>query len=465
MKKSSLLFLLAFIFILQNSFAQSQEFEDELFEYRAIETAVWAMPFMNFKTYRDALHDNGVDYNDVAYNSKIQNWKFQTATPNNTTPYIHFYWNIQDGPIVIELPKSEDGVGVFGTIMDAWQRPIDDVGAKGRDKGNGGKYVLIPEGYNGPLIPGAYTYTQRTNNGFCVLRPIIANASEENLAKATAITKKIKVYPLSEAANPPKMNYVDVYDKMLECTPKMDESLYEEIHAFIQEEPVEDMNLAFMGILKQLGIEKNKPFQPTEKEKKLFAEAAPKALEYMINQYHRELNPWMYEGKKWSVLVPPGAFETDWTYEYPSVFDYNAKGSLYYAIITSIKNYGSATFYLDLAETTDGQWLDGSSNYKLVVPANVPVDNFWAVTTYDLETASYQREIDKATIDSNMSKVKKNKDGSTTIYFGPKAPKGKEANWLPTVEGRRFFLLFRFYGPQKGVFDGSFELNDIEKIK
>jgi hypothetical protein len=61
-----------------------------------------------------------------------------------------------------------------------------------------------------------------------------------------------------------------------------------------------------------------------------------------------------------------------------------------------------------------------------------------------------------------MKEVKRNKDGTTTIYFGPEAPKGKENNWLPTVKGRRFFLLFRFYGPQKGVFDGSWELNYIE---
>jgi hypothetical protein len=41
------------------------------------------------------------------------------------------------------------------------------------------------------------------------------------------------------------------------------------------------------------------------------------------------------------------------------------------------------------------------------------------------------------------------------VYFGPKAPKGKEGNWIPTAKGRRFFLLFRFYGPTPAAFDGS----------
>ena len=101
----------------------------------------------------------------------------------------------------------------------------------------------------------------------------------------------------------------------------------------------------------------------------------------MLEQYHRFLNPWRWEGKKWSSLTPAGDIETDWSYEFPSYFDYHARGALYYAIITGVKNYGTATFYLDLAETPDGQWLDGGKNYKLVVPPNVPVRDFWAVTT------------------------------------------------------------------------------------
>jgi hypothetical protein len=130
-----------------------------------------------------------------------------------------------------------------------------------------------------------------------------------------------------------------------------------------------------------------------------------------------------------------------------------------------VKNYGSATFYLDNAETPDGEWLDGNKNYKLKVPPNVPVDDFWAVTVYDLETASYLREMDKSSVDSNQKALKKNDDGSVDVFFGPKAPAGKEGNWIPTTEDRRFFLLFRFYGPQKAAKDGSWELNDIELVK
>ena len=444
--------------------AQEKTIHERMFYSRSVEAVVWAMPLLNFKGFRDAHVAAGVGPNDVTYHSKIQNWKFQTATPNNTTPYVNFYWNVAAGPVVIEIPPSAEGVGIFGTIMDAWQRPLDDVGAAGRDRGRGGKYLVTPPGYDGPLLPGAYVYEQRTNHGFAVLRPIIPDSSDENVAKAAAFAQRIKVYSLSAADNPPEMKYVDTYDVLLEMTPVLDGGIYAQIHEIIQEEIVEEQSLTMMGMLAQLGIKKGEPFKPTPQTQAVFDQAAPEALQYMLEQYHRYLNPLMYEGKKWSVLLPPGAIETELTYEFPGYYDYHARGSLYYAVITSVKNYGAATFYVDLAETADGEWLDGGKNYKLTVPPNVPVKDFWAVTAYDLETASYIRDVEKGSIDSGTAGLGKNSDDSIDIYFGPKAPDGLEANWLPTDPERRFFLLFRFYGPEPGVRDGSFELNDIELI-
>ena len=461
--------VMAFAMIPIQSYAQEFNLKeanvhDRMTYHRAIDAAVWAMPLMNFKFYRDALANAGVGPNDVGYFSKLQNWKFQTATPNNTTPYILTCWNMKDGPIVVEIPPSTVDVGIFGTLMDAWQRPIDDVGALGRDKGKGATYLLVPPGYNGPLLPKALVYEQRTNNGFVVLRPIIKGATSENLAKAADFVKQMKIYPLSKVENQPEMKFVDLYDKNLEMTPVLDGNIYREIHEMLEEENVEDQNLAMMGLLARIGIRKGEPYAPDAKMQAIYDKAGPEALQYMLEQYHRQLNPWFYEGKKWSSLTPAGDIETDWSYEYPSYFDYHARGALYYAIITSVKNYGSATFYLDLAETSDGKWLEGNKNYKLLMPANVPVRNFWAITTYDLETASYIRNMEKSSVDNTQKQLQINKDGSVDIYFGPKPPKGKESNWLPTDPKRRFFLLARFYGPEAALFDGSFELNDIEKI-
>lgn len=436
-----------------------------MLHHRAIDAVVWAMPLLNFQQFRDGHKALGVDYNDIGYYSKIQDWRFQTATPNNTTPYVNFFWTVADGPVVIEIPPSAEGVGIFGTIMDAWQRPIDDVGARGRDKGNGGKYLLLPPGYQGPLIANAYTYRQRTNNGFAILRPIMkGGATAANLAKAASFARGIKVYPLSKASNPPKNKYVDLYGKLMEGTPVLDASIYGKLNAIIQEEVVEEQNKTMLGLLARIGIRRGKPFRPSAELKRVYAAAAPEALQFMIEQYHRHLNPWMYKGKKWSLLIPPGVIETDFSYEFPSHFDWHARGAVYYAIISSVKNYGAATFYLDVAETPDGKWLAGGKRYRLKVPAKVPVKDFWAVTVYDLETASYLKGKSKSSVDSNQSALKRNADGTVDVYFGPTAPKGKEGNWIPTISGRRFFLLFRFYGPTKGAKDGSWQLNDLERL-
>ena len=121
--------------------AQAKEFDlqkadtsDRMTYHRAIDAAVWAMPLMNYKFYRDALIDAGVGPNDIGYYSKVQDWKFQTATPNNTTPYVLAHWTIKDGPIVVEIPAATADVGIFGTLMDAWKRPIDDVERQGETR-------------------------------------------------------------------------------------------------------------------------------------------------------------------------------------------------------------------------------------------------------------------------------------------------------------------------------------------
>ena len=102
---------------------QKADVHDRMLYHRAIDAAVWAMPLMNYKFYRDALADAGVGPNDVGYFSKLQDWRFQTATPNNTTPYICTYWNIKDGPIVVEIPAAEAGVAIFGTVEISTRLP------------------------------------------------------------------------------------------------------------------------------------------------------------------------------------------------------------------------------------------------------------------------------------------------------------------------------------------------------
>jgi len=439
--------------------------DERMIHRRAIEVIVWSQPLMNYKAMRDAFFALGANYNDVAYHSQLQNWKLQVATPNSTTPYFFTFWNLKDGPVIVEIPASTSDVGIFGTLMDSWQRPLEDVGAKGKDGGRGGKYVILPPDYRGPLLGGSSTMQSPTYQGFSIMRPILKTPSPENIAKVAEFVKKLKVYPLADAGKKAKTRHIDIYDKNFEGITKLDASYFEGLSDILQEEKIEERDLVYWGMAASLGIRKDVPYKADAKRKKLLDEAAAEALEYMIHQYHKVLIPPYYAGKEWTACATPGAFETAFSYIYPDRIAIDQRGCLYYAVCTSAKNFGAATFYLSDAKDSEDQWLDGAKAYKLTVPANVPARNFWSVEVYDLATAAWLRGVERTGRDSTKPYLKRNRGGSVDIYFSPKAPKGEASNWIPTLPGKRFFLLFRFYGPERAVFDKSWQLPDIVKVK
>ena len=112
---------------------------EEALHRRAMEVAIWATPAMNYKAMYDSLHETvGMQNNtDVVYHSKIQDWKRALATPSDVTPYGHVFWDLHDGPVVVEIPPTAaDGTALFGTLLDTWHRALEDYGvATGYDQG------------------------------------------------------------------------------------------------------------------------------------------------------------------------------------------------------------------------------------------------------------------------------------------------------------------------------------------
>ena len=466
------LFLACAIYAPQGASASGDEtdiakLQERLTQSRAVDSLIWSLPLMSYKAMRDGFKvDGGVSFNEVGYNSQIQNWKLQITTPNNTTPYVLFFWDTKDGPVVIEIPPSGDGVSLFGPLMDSWQRPLEDVGAKGKDKGRGGKYLVMSPTYRGPLpMNGYYPLRQKTYQGYSLLRPIIADASKENLAKAVALVKKIKIYPLAQADAPPTTRHIDVFDKNLNALPDYDGSYFKDLHEIIQEEYIEEKDIAMMGILNAIGIRKGMPFNPDAKMKAILDRAAKDTLQYLIELYHNKILSPYYEGRQWTSIGPPGIRETEYTWVFPTYIALEERGTYFQAIFSTLKTLGAATFYMITSKDGEGNWLEGENTYKLTVPANVPVEQFWSAIVYDLQTAAFAIGVEREGIASSTFGLKTNADGSVDLYFGPKAPEGKESNWVPTVEGRKFFLAFRFYGPKAAMFDKSWQLNDVEKLK
>ena len=125
----------------------------------------------------------------------------QTLTPNPDTLYFMTLLRHPDGPIVIEVPPANGG-SLNGNIVTAWQKPLEDVGLLGVDKGEGGKFVILPPGYAEPVPDGYAALPSDTFGGFALIRSNLASHAPEDVAKSVAYGKQVKVYPLAEAEEP-----------------------------------------------------------------------------------------------------------------------------------------------------------------------------------------------------------------------------------------------------------------------
>jgi hypothetical protein len=115
---------------------------------------------------------------------------------------------------------------------------------------------------------------------------------------------------------------------------------------------------------------------------------------------------------------------------------------------------GTGSDYVIAYVDADKQPFDGAKTYKLILPANPPVGNFWAVTIYDTQTRSMLQNSQKfPSVGGNTEGLKKHSDGSYTIYFAPKEPKGYENNWIETIPGKSMFVILRMYSPLKPWID------------
>jgi hypothetical protein len=180
----------------QAAAAKSQNMSDERFQRRAVEAAFWGMPAVNTWAMREGLkRDVDAGYNTVTYFSKPMDWKLQVTTPNNSTLYMFSFWNTKrDGPIVVEVPPTTKDVGLFGAVMDMWQRPILDVGDKGTDRGLGAKYLFLPPGYQDAPPKGYIPVKSDTYNGWFLLRTLFKDISIEKIQKGKARINKFNIY-------------------------------------------------------------------------------------------------------------------------------------------------------------------------------------------------------------------------------------------------------------------------------
>jgi hypothetical protein len=148
----------------------------------------------------------------------------------------------------------------------------------------------------------------------------------------------------------------------------------------------------------------------------------------------------------------------------PVKYPVDARGLTYSFAYISIKRLGAGQFYLISIKDKDGNAFDGSKTYRMTVPANPPVEQYWSATVYDRATHALVRDLPRASRSSQIPEMQKNADGSVDVYFGSAAPAGKDSNWVPTKPGGGFEVMFRAYAPTKTFFAKAWVLHDIEKV-
>jgi hypothetical protein len=333
----------------------------------------------------------------------------------------------------------------------------------GADKGNGGKFLILPDEYKGPVPEGFFPVRSPTTLAAYFARGIVRNNDVEGAAKSLEATR---IYPLVKQDNP-------LETKVLLCSGKDWNSIAPE--GFKHWERVADVvnrlgadeDAAFLlSLLKPLGIEPGKPFQPDARLKQTLTDAAVLAwaMNQTISMAPRLGDVVYYPDTHWEfvLMLNPSLREEYWR-DLEERINYYFQGILASPAMKD-KAIGAGSQYLRSARNSKGDWLDGSKQYRLRVPANVPVKDFWSVTVYDYETRSMVQTDTDVAAKSSYDKLIANADGSVDLYFGPTAPAGKESNWVKTVPGRGWWVWFRFYGPTEPFFDKSWHLPDFEEM-
>jgi hypothetical protein len=433
---------------------------------RAVEAVIWGMPAVNFDLMVQAMaRGAGGSWNQIAYWSRLPDWKIQTLTPNPDAIYLTPFTNTAAvGPVVLEIPPADEG-SITGTVMDAWQCALEDVGPAGVDEGQGGKYLILPPGHEGEVPAGYIPMPSDTFRGYALLRSIPKSGGESDVSKAVQYGKQIKLYPLSAAAKPPATTFLDMADVVYDSTIPYDLRFFESLNRIVQAEPWLERDKAMIDPLASIGIEKGKPFAPDARTRDVLEEAAREAHAWLVTRYEAALSSPFYEGGHWALPGSRELLEGQATfYAKPDVYPIDVRGVTFsYAYFTP-KHTGKGSSYLLSIADASGGLLDGGAIYRLTVPANAPVEQYWSATVYDRATHAPIRNARWPSRSSQTPGLQGNADGSVDIWFGPRAPEGKESNWIPTDANGGFEVLFRFYGPGKPLFEKTWRLPDIRAV-
>ncbi len=440
----------------------SQRLFDEMDYQRAAQAYIWSTPLVSFTTWRDELVSTyGVsEWSDFVVLRSL-NERTGIVTGNLTTPYIFNFTNLGKGAVRIEYPAGQTA----GAVLDLWMRPVLDVGLTGPDKGKGATYVVVgpeddPAKYH---EEGVLVFQSATNNVMIGTRVIDPDPAFYQRYKA-----EYKMGRVGGKVKPSR--FIENLDREWSGTSPRGLAYWQRLSEMVQEEPVRPIDKPWMAMLEPLGIEKGRAFEPDERQQEILLKGA--AMGELMTR-NLQINP-RYTAPYWPGTQWYKSFDFQVAQETDTIQQIDERATWFYEAIGATKGMvnptpGAGQVYMTTKRDASGDMLRADRNYKLHVPADVPVGQFWSVTLYSENTRRpYENggtRISDVSLGSRTDGVQKNADGSVDLYIGPDAPKGLESNHLKTVGDDGWFVYFRLYAPLQPFFDKTFSLPDFEVLK
>jgi hypothetical protein len=448
---------------------EAESLRDELYYQRAVHAYFTTLGALNVIGMRDGSEKEfGAGYQVLPIWKDRMDSRCWVPTPNADVIYSMNYLDLKKtGPLVVAAPPN-----VIGMFTDFFQRTITDVGAIGPDRARGGLYLLLPPDYEGEIPQSYFAFKSRTYNVFLFFRTVMRKGGNgPDPAPAVALAEKTRIYPLFTPEKDVKpMQFPNGSGRRIDMMYPTDNTYWAKLKEFVDYEPVGAIDPEVRGVLASIGMEKGRPFEPTDKQKELLkkaVETAPRMILALRQLGRPDGRNKYYKDRQYENVW--GGATADWfqgTY-----LDVNQRATYFQVAYSSapamvMRSIDAGSKYPVALRDADGDLLSGSNSYKLHLPKDPPAALFWAVTAYNVTDGTMTAAPQLMPSINGMNKVASNPDGSVDLYFGPAKPAGApDSNWIQTVNGRAFLVALRLYGTGTEFYDQSWKPDDVVKVK